>query len=233
MKSKTLRYFTTILTVWVAIPIFLAIIIPTTVLADDVADKADKFCSKSYSAVAANIKKACLNGYKQGYNRPKDTSNFCFDMAGGSRTGLTDNQRDAIIRSGTYKACKAGKLAGKAQRAEDDKATAATTSSAGKNDCAGVQTFFKFDCSGKNKEQGGDANPIIALLLTGLSWLTGLVALAVVGGIIYGGILYTSAQDNASQTQKGITFIINSVLGLVVWIAAYALINFIVPGGLF
>jgi hypothetical protein len=54
-----------------------------------------------------------------------------------------------------------------------------------------------------------------------------------VGGVVYGGFLYLTARDNSGQTQKGITIITNSSVALIAWGFAYALINFIVPGGLF
>jgi len=63
--------------------------------------------------------------------------------------------------------------------------------------------------------------------------VTSLVVLAVVGGIVYGGFLYLSARDNSGQTQKGVTVITNSIVALIAWVFTYALINFIVPGGLF
>lgn len=238
MKSKTLRYFVTILTVWVAAPIFLAIVIPTTVLADTVTEKGTAYCNSQYPIGKAKPELGvnCVYGYIQGYKYPNDKGGFCFKIAKKVLSGSPTSKQ--ITSSDVYKACANGKVKGKNQRADDDKASPSTPASQTSNHYCGsgddkVGTYFDLGCSGKDPKKGGDANPIIALLLTALSWMTGLVALAVVGGIIYGGILYTSAQDNASQTQKGITFIINSVLGLVLWIAAYALINFIVPGGLF
>lgn len=101
--------------------------------------------------------------------------------------------------------------------------------------CGGVDTYFDYGkiCEGTNKEAGGNQSPIIALALGVVGWITALVAVAVVGGIMYGGFLYLSARDNAGQTEKGVTVITNAVVALVVWVFAYALINFLVPGGLF
>ncbi len=103
----------------------------------------------------------------------------------------------------------------------------------GINTCGGVATFFQFDCSGTDKNEGGKKNPIIGLGLSILGWITAIVAVAVVGGIVYGGFLYMTAQDNSGQTQKGITVIVNSILALILWVFAYVVINFLVPGGLF
>lgn len=125
-----------------------------------------------------------------------------------------------------------GSKAVSACKAEYKKAKNAAAVKA-KEDCAGVSTFFDFGCSGSDAKKGGRENPIVSLMLTVLSWATGVVALATVGAIIYGGILYTTAQDNSAQTQKGIMYVVDSVIGLILWLSAYVLINFIVPGGLF
>ena len=106
--------------------------------------------------------------------------------------------------------------------------------------CGEVATYFDFskiceDSDGKDLsvKEGGARNPIIAIGLALVGIITGLVAVAVVGGIVYGGFLYLTARDNSGQTQKGVTIIVNSVVALIIWIFAYALINFLVPGGLF
>lgn len=99
--------------------------------------------------------------------------------------------------------------------------------------CGDVKTYFKFDCGSVDTKKGGNQNPIIAFALIAVGWITGLVSLAVVGAIVYGGFLYLSAQDNSSQTQKGIEVIVNAVIGLLLLISFYAIINFVVPGGLF
>ncbi|MBI3494819.1 hypothetical protein HY004_02450, partial [Candidatus Saccharibacteria bacterium] len=104
---------------------------------------------------------------------------------------------------------------------------------AGINKCDTVVTYFDFDCGSAKTTSGGRQNPIVSLLLTVLSWVTGLVSMAAIGGIIYGGILYAGAQDNSGQTQKGIMYVVNSTIALLLWFAAFALINYIVPGGLF
>jgi hypothetical protein len=71
------------------------------------------------------------------------------------------------------------------------------------------------------------------------TWLTGIirflsagVGIAVVGGIVYGGILYLTARDNASQIQQAITVIINAVIGLLLYILMFAILNFLIPGGI-
>lgn len=62
--------------------------------------------------------------------------------------------------------------------------------------------------------------------------LAGIVGVAVVGGIAWGGMLYTTSNGNASKAQQGITTIVNAIIGLLLFIFMFALTNFIVPGGI-
>jgi uncharacterized membrane protein len=65
-----------------------------------------------------------------------------------------------------------------------------------------------------------------------IQFLAAGVGIAVVGGIITGGIFYATARDNASQTQKAVMIITNSIVGLILFIMMFAIINFIIPGGI-
>lgn len=65
-----------------------------------------------------------------------------------------------------------------------------------------------------------------------LQFLATGVGIAVVGGVIWGGLLYMTARDSSAQTEKAVMVIINSVLGLILFIFTYAIINFIIPGGI-
>lgn len=96
--------------------------------------------------------------------------------------------------------------------------------------CGQAQTSIDFKCE-SNKT--GGANTVTSLLLTIINFMAVGVGIAVVGGIVFGALRYTSADGNAAQAQQGITFIVNSVLGLILFIFMYAIINFLVPGGLF
>lgn len=95
--------------------------------------------------------------------------------------------------------------------------------------CGQVETSIDFGC----KPTDTGANTVTSLLLTIINFLAIGVGIAVVGGIVFGALQYTSANGNASQAQQGITIITNAVIGLVLFILMYAIINFLVPGGLF
>lgn len=75
-------------------------------------------------------------------------------------------------------------------------------------------------------------NPIFYYLRWFLIFLGGGVGLTVVGGITTGAYMYITARGNAAQVQKGQNTILNSVLGLILFIFMYAILQFLVPGGI-
>ena len=95
--------------------------------------------------------------------------------------------------------------------------------------CGQVETSIDFNC----KPTDTGANTVTSLLLTIINFLAIGVGIAVVGGIVFGALRYTSAYGNAAQAQQGITVIVNAVIGLVLFILMYAILNFLVPGGVF
>lgn len=71
------------------------------------------------------------------------------------------------------------------------------------------------------------------LLMLTLKVLTAGIGIAAVGGIVYGALLYTTAEDKPEQTKKAIGIITNVVIGLVFYGLMYILLNFLIPGGIF
>lgn len=80
-------------------------------------------------------------------------------------------------------------------------------------------------CTGDGATAIGD---VLKTILTIMSIGVGILAVA---GIVYGAILYSSAQDNAAQTKKAIEVIINTVIGLLLYVFMYAILNWLIPGG--
>lgn len=95
-------------------------------------------------------------------------------------------------------------------------------------DCAGTKTAI-INCSGPSNSDAG----IWAILIQTINILTAGVGIAAVGGIVYAGFLYASAQDNPSQVSKSKTVITNVVIGIASYFLMYAGLNFIIPGGVF
>lgn len=80
---------------------------------------------------------------------------------------------------------------------------------------------------------GLQSNGIFIYVTSVLKVISALAGLATVGGFIWGGILYISARANAGQVEKAKTVMINSVIGLLLFIFMFAILQFIVPGGVF
>jgi len=78
----------------------------------------------------------------------------------------------------------------------------------------------------------GNSSPVTDLLVTIVNFLAVGVGIAVLGGIIYGAFLYASADTSADQAKRGIGHVRNAVIALIVFIFMYAIINYIIPGGL-
>ena len=101
------------------------------------------------------------------------------------------------------------------------------------SDCGGVQTAI-IKCDEKYDNKGDiETNGVWALLMLVLNILTAGVGIVAVGGIVYGAILYTTAEDKADQVKKATDIITNVVIGLIAFALMWALLNFIVPGGVF
>lgn len=92
--------------------------------------------------------------------------------------------------------------------------------------CDSIETTF-IQCN----SDGG--NPVVSLLLQLINFLAIGVGLAVVGGIIWGGLVYASSNGDSGKVQQAKTIIVNAVIGLLLFIFLYAIVNFLVPGGLF
>ena len=71
------------------------------------------------------------------------------------------------------------------------------------------------------------------LLIIALNILTAGVGVLAVGGIVYGAILYTTAEDKADQVKKAQDVIQNVVIGLIAFALMWAGLNFLIPGGVF
>jgi len=97
--------------------------------------------------------------------------------------------------------------------------------------CGGAKTTI-IKCDADNSG-GVSNNGIWALLLMMLNILTAGVGIIAVGGLVYGSILYTTAEDKADQVKKATDIITNVVIGLILFALMWAGLNFIVPGGVF
>ena len=60
--------------------------------------------------------------------------------------------------------------------------------------------------------------------------INGLVGIAAVGGLIYGGVLYLTASGSPDNTKKAMGVITNTVIVIVVYAALYLIMEWLLPG---
>lgn len=100
------------------------------------------------------------------------------------------------------------------------------------DDCKdGVKTSILFGggCY-KEGEEGEGIYKLLDLILTIMTYGVGVLGTL---GIVISGIQYATAGDNEGQTIKAKGRILNVVIGLLLWAAMYAILQFLIPGGVF
>ena len=88
------------------------------------------------------------------------------------------------------------------------------------------QTYFDW-----GSECIGGSN-IITIVFVLYNWISLGVLIVVAIGIIIGAIQYTSAQGSAEQAKAGMKRIGSALLALGLYFIMWALLNFLVPGGM-
>lgn len=98
--------------------------------------------------------------------------------------------------------------------------------------CGGVETTIDFGANSQLCTATG-AGPVTAIMLWAINFLAIGVGIAVVIGIIFGGITYSMSDGDASKAKQGKDIITNAIIGLFLFLFLFAAANFLVPGGLF
>ncbi len=109
-------------------------------------------------------------------------------------------------------------------------AQAACTPSDTQKCCGDVPITIDVGC---NQEEAASQGLAMAYIFAIIRVVTGVVGAGVVGAIIFGGLTYMTARDNAAQAEKGIVIIRTAIIGLIFFIFSATLISFLIPGGLF
>jgi hypothetical protein len=94
-----------------------------------------------------------------------------------------------------------------------------------------VKMKFNFNCLGE--EYPGELNPIIDLMFSLIRTISMGVGVLMVLLIVIAGIRFSSAQGDPQAISKAIAGIRNAVIGLLVYFLAFALLQWLVPGGVF
>lgn len=87
-------------------------------------------------------------------------------------------------------------------------------------DCASVSSIT----SNPDGCSGGDLNTMIRTVINAIVFIVGMVAVVM---IILGGVNYATSQGDAGKVKKGKDTILYGIIGLVISILAFAIVNFV------
>lgn len=77
--------------------------------------------------------------------------------------------------------------------------------------------------------KGLDLDGILKLILNILVYGIGVAAVV---GVVVAGIMYLTARDSEAQVAAAKKRLYEVVIGLVLWVAMWSLLNWLIPGGL-
>lgn len=84
-----------------------------------------------------------------------------------------------------------------------------------------------------NNETSTNSTELDSWLQTSINLLSAAVGLVVVASLIFAGIQYMTAGSNASQVAAAKGRIAMSILALILFIFAYGILQWLIPGGIF
>jgi hypothetical protein len=90
-----------------------------------------------------------------------------------------------------------------------------------------VHTKLEFGCKRQN------TNPIIDLAYALIRFLSYGVGIVVVASVVFGGIQYTTAEGNPEKSAQAKGRIQTSIMALILYLFIFAIVQYLVPGGLF
>lgn len=98
--------------------------------------------------------------------------------------------------------------------------------------CGDVEVAY-LECQTDDSGDPVQDSALWAILTIVLNIMIGAVGIAAVGGLVYAAIMYSSAQDNASQVQQAKDVIRNVIIGLVMFLIMWTGLQYLIPGGIF
>lgn len=90
-----------------------------------------------------------------------------------------------------------------------------------------VKTKINLGCNGAHH------NPIIDLSYAFIRFLSFGVGVVAIASIVFAGIQYSTSEGNPEKTQQAKERIRNSILALLIYLFIFAIVQYLVPGGLF
>lgn len=74
--------------------------------------------------------------------------------------------------------------------------------------------------------------PIVDLIVVGINFLAAVAGIVFVASIMISGFQYMTGRDNSGQIEKAKARIVQTLIALALFIFMYALLEFLVPGGI-
>lgn len=180
----------------------------------------DTACGDSDSAKA----KACRKGFREGFRDPeKRVAEICDGYEGDEKEsckdGVTKGRKAADVKDGlggsfTYNTSKGQYQCGNLKDADSN-----------------YKTKFNFGCLGDKGPSG--LNPILDLVFALVRFLSVGVGIVLVLALMAAGIQYSSAEGNPESSAKAKKRVQNALIGLLVYMFTWAILQFIIPGGVF
>lgn len=107
-----------------------------------------------------------------------------------------------------------------------------------------TQPSYAAECGGRPTAiiscEQNDENPtevedtgIWGVLILIINVMTAGIGVLAVAGFVYGGILYITSGGSPEQAKKARSVFLNVAVGVIAFGAMFALLNFLVPGGVF
>lgn len=100
-------------------------------------------------------------------------------------------------------------------------------------ECGNVETSIISCDQNKEDPKTVQETGIWGLLLMTINIMIAGVGVLAVAGFLYGGYLYITSGGSPEQVKKARVVFTNVVIGIVAFGGMYALLNFIIPGGIF
>ncbi len=155
-----------------------------------------------------------------------DSQELCFvtSVSSGGQTAFTKRDCDLISLNNAS--------GGGFKISINGEATLDSENYCGKGTDNQVRISFDIGCLGDSYE-GDKLNPVLDMMFALLRFISAGVGLVVIGSIIWAGIQYSTSRGNPQSTEASIKRVTNAVIALLLYIFSFAILNFVVPGGLF
>lgn len=203
---------------------------PTTVQAQEIATF-DVFCTGEFFALTESLE--CRNGeiVDAGSSQATEGNKATVTVTcqqGHDPSLDRSGQKYFVLCGGTDAFITGWEASGNVDSASDQSNTPSNTAlTAGDTvNCGGVQIGFDVGCK-------ATGNPITDYLAGVLSVLAQGVGVVITLMIVISGIQYTASGGNPEAVAKAKARLGNAVVALIMFIFATALLNFLIPGGLF